>query len=460
MRGSVSRFYGTGDFRRDRKLLLQSNLTMADAVNRRRSRSEFVQGVEVNEPKKSKPKGKPQDFQWDIYNNLDILAKPGWEEQRTPWTALIATRYVNWVHVDRAFWPRDLHERNCVNASAKWTQISNIPIKWRMLSVLRAISDDPKYAKHNIPLCIVAMVYAESVLKVQVDWSSLPSYVRQAYLVRRPKEIPMVPIPQWFIENHDLLYPPKNYSGPSTVDDMQVDEELLDEVIANLSIPAFVEVPRQTPPVQIFDGEDENRGSAVETEAVATGAPPTEEADAAMPDFETITTDVIMDDTVLPSTPVLPGGEGFQGINVAPSTLDGTHVHGRVIGDLIRKHETEVAALRARVTFLEGKLAELGFKEDASNADSMVWSDDFVVPVDQSISSVPPPECMGKGKEPMTSSQLWKYEERVAAMNREDKLQYERDAALDCIATTESLAGEVMSRNLALEKENEELKKK
>ena len=52
-----------------------------------------------------------------------------------------------------------------------------------------------------------------------------------------------------------------------------------------------------------------------------------------------------------------------------------------------------------------------------------------------------------------------KYEGRVAAMNREDKLQYERDAALDCIATTEPLAGEVMSRNLALEKENEELKK-
>ena len=207
---------------------------MAEGVNRRRSRSEFGEGVEVNEPRKSKPKGTPQDVQWEIYNNPNILAKPGWEEQTTPWTALIASRYVNWVHVDRAFWPRDRHERNCASASGKWTQMNNIPMKWRMLSVLRAISDDPKYAKHNIPLCIVAMVYAESVLKVQVDWSSLPSAVRKAYLLRRPKEIPMVPIPQWFIENHNLLYPPRNYSGPSIEDDMQVDEEFMDEVIANL----------------------------------------------------------------------------------------------------------------------------------------------------------------------------------------------------------------------------------
>jgi hypothetical protein len=104
-------------------------------------------------------------------------------------------------------------------------------MKWRMLCVLRAISDDRAYAKHNVPLAIAAMVYAESVLNVEVDWSSLPSRLRESYLVRRPIDIPMMPMPQWFSDNPELLEKPAPDDGDDDDDsDGFDDEELLEEV--------------------------------------------------------------------------------------------------------------------------------------------------------------------------------------------------------------------------------------
>lgn len=183
--------------------------------------------------RQTKPKGQPQKADWEIYDNPNIQARDGWESEPTPWTALIATRYVGWVHVDRAFWPRERHERNCINANGKWTQVSNIPMKWRMLCVLRAISDDRAYAKHNVPLAIAAMVYAESVLNVEVDWSSLPSSLRESYLVRRPINIPIKPMPQWFNDNPDLLEKP----APSDDDDDDDDPNIWDEVREAMNAP-------------------------------------------------------------------------------------------------------------------------------------------------------------------------------------------------------------------------------
>ena len=45
-------------------------------------------------------------------------------------------------------------------------------------------------------------------------------------------------------------------------------------------------------------------------------------------------------------------------------------------------------------------------------------------------------------------------------MHRKDKLQYEPDGVVDCISTIKVLAGEVLSRNVTLKNENEELRKK
>jgi len=78
---------------------------------------------------------------------------------------------------------------------------------------LKAISDDDTYAKHNIPLVIAAMVYAESILGVEVDWSSLPTGLRAGYQVRRPVQIPMKQVPRWFLDNPTLLREPENYHG-------------------------------------------------------------------------------------------------------------------------------------------------------------------------------------------------------------------------------------------------------
>jgi hypothetical protein len=37
----------------------------------------------------------------------------------------------------------------------------------------------------------------------------------------------------------------------------------------------------------------------------------------------------------------------------------------------------DVAAYKARISFFESKLAELGFIEDASNDDSVVWAEEL-----------------------------------------------------------------------------------
>jgi hypothetical protein len=43
----------------------------------------------------------------------------------------------------------------------------------------------------------------------------------------------------------------------------------------------------------------------------------------------------------------------------------------------LRQHLADVAAYKARISFLESKLVQLGFKEDASNNGYVDWADKF-----------------------------------------------------------------------------------
>jgi hypothetical protein len=87
----------------------------------------------------------------------------------------------------------------------------------------------------------------------------------------------------------------------------------------------------------------------------------------------------------------------------------------------------DVAAYKARISFLESKLTELGFTKDASNDDSVVWAEelfeDRVVeqPENQAEDQAPMPtapvfppnEADQKGKRQMTDLELWRFEERL-----------------------------------------------
>lgn len=153
-------------------------------------------------------KGPEQDPFWHIYHDRAIMANPGWEDAPQPWTPKTALKYLLWCHVDR-LWPEVHHERNCKHKDAKWTMLEDKEVKWRFHTILRAISDNEHYTKQSIPFSIVGLMYAEHVLGVQVDWSTLPKGLSQSYLLRRPMQIPYVPMPDWFRVN------PKLYDDPA-----------------------------------------------------------------------------------------------------------------------------------------------------------------------------------------------------------------------------------------------------
>ena len=86
-------------------------------------------------------------------------------------------------------------------------------MKWRFLTILWAISEQTKWLKGSIPRSIASMMYAEHVLRVNVDWSTVcmegfPA-IGQGLLAKRPIHIPYVPVLEWFRNNPKLYMEPR-----------------------------------------------------------------------------------------------------------------------------------------------------------------------------------------------------------------------------------------------------------
>jgi hypothetical protein len=77
---------------------------------------------------------------------------------------------------------------------------------------------------------------------------------------------------------------------------------------------------------------------------------------------------------------VLTGADGvFTGPDGVMARPDGVEIRGVHIisAEEQSKLLADVAAYKAWISFLESKLAELGFTEDASNNDSVVWVEEL-----------------------------------------------------------------------------------
>jgi hypothetical protein len=87
-------------------------------------------------------------------------------------------------------------------------------MKWRFLTILQAISNSDRYARNIIPVSIVSLIYAEHVLRMPVDWSTLPSTrfgrLSKMYLTRKPAQIPYIAVPVWFRSDPALLDDPES----------------------------------------------------------------------------------------------------------------------------------------------------------------------------------------------------------------------------------------------------------
>ena len=182
-----------------------------------------------------KKKHKVADLELDVFHNLELLAYLGWEQQPQPWSVATAMKYVGFPHFDR-LWPPTSHEQHCKSRDAKYLHLEDVEVKWRFLTILRAISEQTKWPKGSIPRSIASMMYAEHVLRVDVDWSTFRTEgfgaIGPGLLAKRPIHIPYVPVPEWFRNDSKLYMDPRaqerttrTVGGPNglmEVADMQV----------------------------------------------------------------------------------------------------------------------------------------------------------------------------------------------------------------------------------------------
>jgi hypothetical protein len=154
---------------------------------------------------------KAAGLEWDVYNDNTQKARAGWENVPQPWSAKTAMQYVGFPHFDR-LWPRSCHERHCKAISASYMQLEEVEAKWRFLTILRSISNLDRWPKCAIPKSVACMMYAEHVLRVRVDWSSLGALHGQkfgvigiAFTKCTVQDIPYTPVPEWIRRNPRLV---------------------------------------------------------------------------------------------------------------------------------------------------------------------------------------------------------------------------------------------------------------
>jgi hypothetical protein len=338
---------------------------------------------------------KKEVMNMELYDDHFILAELGWQDAKQSWSSSTALQYVKLAFSDR-MWPRKCHAKNIETKSASWCDLVDIEVKWRFVTILRTISNSDRYARNIIPVSIVLLMYAEHVLRVPVDWSTLPSTgfgrLSKMYLTREPAQIAYVVVPNWFMSN------------PALLDDLES------------SIPANREVWSRSRPRkkrQLFTNNELDRdlGAAfAQMEMIGAGQAMTgvDRADGA--------------------AWVVTGPDGVM------SRPDGVEIRG--IHNISAKEQSkllaDIAAYKARISFLESKLAELGFTEDASNDDSVAWAEELFEDrgvedrgveqlENQAEDQAPMPkapvyplnEADWKDKRQMTDLELWRFEDRV-----------------------------------------------
>jgi hypothetical protein len=166
------------------------------------------------------------------------------------------------------------------------------------------------------------------------------------------------------------------------------------------------------------------------------------------------------------------GAVGADGVSTGHdgvlSWSDGVEIRGVILVSAQEQSKllADVVAYKARISFLESKLAELGFRKDD---DSVVWGeelfDDRVVeqPENQAEDRAPMPtapvfppnEADQKGKREMTDLELWRFEERL---DPQTTLQEQLDSALDWMNLADHFATALVFENQALTNNMDEVR--
>jgi hypothetical protein len=253
------------------------------------------------------------------------------------------------------------------------------------------------------------------------------------YLTRKPAQIAYVPVPDWFRSDPALLddlespipanRKPWSRSRPCKRRRVSADNELNRDLGA-----AFVQME--------MIGASEARTGA---DGVATG----------------------------PDRVLIGVLTGVDGMMARPDGIE-ISVHN-ISAEEQSKLLADVAAYKARISFLESKLAELGFTEVTSNDDSVTWAEELFEDrgleqlENQAEVQAPMPttpvfplnEADRKGKRQMTDLELWRFEERL---DPQTTLQEQLDSVLDWMNLVDHFATALAFENQALANKVDELR--
>jgi hypothetical protein len=371
-----------------------------------------MQMASSGEKKNAHGRGKKEVMNMELYDDYSILVEPGWQDAEQPWSSSIALQYMKLTFLDR-MWPCQCYTKNIETKSASWCDLVDIEVKWKVLTVSQAISNSDLYARNIIPVSIVLLMYVEHVLRVPVDWSTLPSTgfgrLLEIYLTRKPAQIPYIAVPVWFKSDPALLDDPKS--------PIPINRE-----------PWSRSRPRKRRRVSADNELDRDLGAAfAQMEMIGAGEAMTR-ADGVSTGPDGVLTRADKVFTGPSEHPIGPDGvlTGLEGVMARP---DGVEIRGVHIISAKEQNKllADVVAYKARISFLESKLVELGFTEDASNDDSVVWAEelfeDRVVeqPKNQAEDQAPMPtalvfpsnEADRKSKRQMTDLELWRFEDCV-----------------------------------------------
>jgi hypothetical protein len=234
----------------------------------------------------------------------------------------------------------------------------------------------PLDARNIITVSIVSLMYAEHVLRVPVDWPTLPSTgfgrLSEMYLMRKPTQIPYVAVPVWFRSDPALLDDPKSpipanrepwlRSRPCKKRRFSANNELDRDLGAVFAQMEMIGAGQAMTRADGADGMSTRpNGVLIGADGVFTG-----------PDGMLTGADGVFtgpDGMLTGADGVLTGPDGvLTGPDGVMAWLDGVEIRGVHIisAEEQSKLLTDVAVYKARISFLESKLAELGFTEDAS----------------------------------------------------------------------------------------------
>ena len=157
------------------------------------NRRQAIHPVGDSDGDDGKKKRKMLDLELEIFQNPELRAYSGWEQQPQPWSAATAMTYLGFVHFDR-MWPPCSHKQHCKSRDAKYLHLEDVEVKGWFLTILQAISEHSKWPKGSFPRNIASMMYAEHVLCINVDWSTLRTEgfatIGQGLSAKRPVNIP------------------------------------------------------------------------------------------------------------------------------------------------------------------------------------------------------------------------------------------------------------------------------